>query len=532
MSVALASEYQLVQNAQLPQRWSQSARKSLAILEATARKEATAQMEAAGGSFCGQFPVDPAFKVLSLEYSAPNPDIARAIRRVDSVPNPPLPSHVVAIQSTAVDADLSLAMGVSLTPGRHTSYLVDARALQQSNSAAVAARKADGDKWGPACDEMFRGCRCVTGQEVVFYTAVKEPAGEVEGGEGSLFKPSFDGPAFRPSWGELSGKATGVVACVLQVPIGKETDIICAEYDNLVSKGQFATVDRFGGDHTVNMTGNALIQNDGKAISKGYAVAHRARVTSNVYGKANDVSLQRLAETVWSVVEKRLSFMPAYRDLVITEQGKPFMLGATATNIISLTENQGVMLHLDTDDGVWTIILWFHRHSGIIAGGEFVLPSLGISFQPLDFTIVVFAANTIVHGTRPLQTTGKIIRWGSSHFLRFKDVNALAQLGAAYGVDELDAKQRDQLEEVDAANSKDGVGAARRVASCMAAERKAAIEAQKAACVRGVVMNPCTGRMPSLLFWQVWRKPPALAVRANAVAGKKRAAADVDFCGA
>ena len=111
--------------------------------------------------------MDPAFKVLSLEYSAPNPDIARAIRRVDSVPNPPLPSHVVAIQSTAVDADLSLAMGVSLTPGRHTSYLVDARALQQSNSAAVAARKADGDKWGPACDEIFRGCRCVTGQEVV-----------------------------------------------------------------------------------------------------------------------------------------------------------------------------------------------------------------------------------------------------------------------------------------------------------------------------------------------------------------------------
>lgn len=42
-------------------------------------------------------------------------------------------------------------------------------------------------------------------------------------------------------------------------------------------------------------------------------MAHRARVTSNVYGKANDVSLQRLAETVWSVVEKRLSFMPAYR---------------------------------------------------------------------------------------------------------------------------------------------------------------------------------------------------------------------------
>lgn len=36
---------------------------------------------------------------------------------------------------------------------------------------------------------------------------------------------------------------------------------------------------------------------------------------------------------------------------MITEQGKPFMLGATATNIISLTENQGVMLHLDTDDG-------------------------------------------------------------------------------------------------------------------------------------------------------------------------------------
>eukprot|EP00198_Chlamydomonas_reinhardtii_P004071 XP_001693407.1 predicted protein [Chlamydomonas reinhardtii] len=194
-------------------------------------KEATAQMEAAGGSFCGQFPVDPAFKVLSLEYSAPNPDIARAIRRVDSVPNPPLPSHVVAIESTALDADLSLAMGVSLTRGRHTSYLVDAVALQQSNSAAVAARKADGDKWGPACDEIFRGCRCVTGQEV---------------------------------------------------PIGEETDIICAEYDNLVSKGQFVTMDRFSGDHTVNMTGNALIQNDGKAISKGYAVAQRARVTSNV----------------------------------------------------------------------------------------------------------------------------------------------------------------------------------------------------------------------------------------------------------
>ncbi|PNW73545.1 hypothetical protein CHLRE_13g563450v5 [Chlamydomonas reinhardtii] len=115
-----------------------------------------------------------------------------------------------------------------------------------------------------------------------FYAAVKEPAGKVEGGEGSIFKPSFDGPAFRPSWGELSGKATGVVACVLQVPIGEETDIICAEYDNLVSKGQFVTMDRFSGDHTVNMTGNALIQNDGKAISKGYAVAQRARVTSNV----------------------------------------------------------------------------------------------------------------------------------------------------------------------------------------------------------------------------------------------------------
>lgn len=35
----------------------------------------------------------------------------------------------------------------------------------------------------------------------------------------------------------------------------------------------------------------------------------------------------------------------------MTPEGAPFMLGATVTNIISLTENQGVRLHLDTEDG-------------------------------------------------------------------------------------------------------------------------------------------------------------------------------------
>lgn len=184
----------------------------------------------------------------------------------------------------------------------------------------------------------------------------------------------------------------------VQVPLGEETARICSAYDHLVSKKQYSTVSRFGGDHKVHMMGNALIQNDGKATSKGcagvgwapagigrthptvgagpsqraaphglrlraavwpasrrarlchgapgggaagggacihvadvlcpplpppppaptcargrYAVAHRARVESKVFGAANDVCLQELAETVWQVVRRRLPFMEAYR---------------------------------------------------------------------------------------------------------------------------------------------------------------------------------------------------------------------------
>ena len=57
-------------------------------------------------------------------------------------------------------------------------------------------------------------------------------------------------------------------------------------------------------------SGGVACQPPGTPVPRG---ARRRRVESKVFGAANDVCLQELAETVWQVVRRRLPFMEAYR---------------------------------------------------------------------------------------------------------------------------------------------------------------------------------------------------------------------------
>lgn len=79
--------------------------------------------------------------------------------------------------------------------------------------------------------------------------------------------------------------------------------------------------------------------------------------------------------------------------------------------------------------------MWFHSGTGSVTGGEFALPSFGVSFIPLDFTVVVFRGAVVVHGTLALSATPGVTRYGSSHFTRVHDLNNLARLGKHFSAE-------------------------------------------------------------------------------------------------
>lgn len=76
-----------------------------------------------------------------------------------------------------------------------------------------------------------------------------------------------------------------------------------------------------------------------------------------------------------------------------------------------------------------------------MTGGMFCLPPLGIRFIPTDFTVVVFPARNVFHGTTPMTGYDTATLYGSSHFLKVSSTDRLAAFTRGCAIMGVDAKQ-------------------------------------------------------------------------------------------
>eukprot|EP00198_Chlamydomonas_reinhardtii_P011381 XP_001700718.1 predicted protein [Chlamydomonas reinhardtii] len=145
-------------------------------------------------------------------------------------------------------------------------------------------------------------------------------------------------------------------------------------------------------------------------------------------------ALEEMCTAVWEAAVQIAPYLTKYRDEFLSAWGRQAMYGDTATNLVSMTKNCAVSLHLDPTDGPYSIMLWRHNGAGSLDGGHFLMPGASIKVLPTDMTIVVLAAGMVTHGTAPvLESTGEARRYGYSHFLRVPAMERVARLIKASG---------------------------------------------------------------------------------------------------
>ncbi|GIL91913.1 hypothetical protein Vretimale_18636 [Volvox reticuliferus] len=175
------------------------------------------------------------------------------------------------------------------------------------------------------------------------------------------------------------------------------------------------------------MMGYCLILTDEKAVSPGYAAAIRFEDAAELHPNLLSDILGEIADEVWAEVLERIPELAAFSSRVISDGSRGFTIGKTPFNMMSLAKNQTVRFHLDIKDAHWTVIIWLHGGEGRILEGWFGMPAFGLKFLPTTFTVAVFNAASITHGTAQcdIPDDSSACRFGSSHFLRMPDLENL-----------------------------------------------------------------------------------------------------------
>ncbi|GIL78506.1 hypothetical protein Vretimale_6090 [Volvox reticuliferus] len=183
------------------------------------------------------------------------------------------------------------------------------------------------------------------------------------------------------------------------------------------------------------MMGYCLILTDKKAVSPGYAAAVRFVEETGLHLTLLSEILGEIADAVWAEVLERIPELQAFSSRVISEGSRGFTIGKTPFNLMSLAKNQIVEFHLDFKDAHWTVIVWLHGGEGRILDGWFGMPAFGLQFVPTTFTVAVFNAAWITHGTAEcvIPEGSSAYQYGSSHFLRMPDLENLICLRIGAG---------------------------------------------------------------------------------------------------
>ncbi|GLI69206.1 hypothetical protein VaNZ11_013779 [Volvox africanus] len=209
--------------------------------------------------------------------------------------------------------------------------------------------------------------------------------------------------------------------------------------------------------------GKVLILTDPSSVSPGYR---------DLKGKSEDPEIRNLADTIWLYVCGIAPFLAKYKEDGLKGEFPELLLGASGWNVFAISCNACVELHLDTKDGLWSIIVWIHGGKGLIEGGAFCLPGFNVRFIPGTLTMAIINARDYVHGTAPhkIPCGSTARRWGSSFFLRVGDLMHLMELKE--GLDAKGTSFEKYQKEVDERVRKKTGWRNRQMQKTVAAERK------------------------------------------------------------
>ncbi|GIL58238.1 hypothetical protein Vafri_13304 [Volvox africanus] len=167
--------------------------------------------------------------------------------------------------------------------------------------------------------------------------------------------------------------------------------------------------------------GKVFILTDPSSVSPGYR---------DLKGKCDDPEIRALADMIWQYVCGIAPFLAKCKEDSLKGEFPELLLGTSGWNVFAISRNACVELHLDTTDGLWSIIIWIHGGKGLIEGGAFCIPGFNVRFIPGTLTMTIINSKDYVHGTAPLKIPpgSTAERWGSSFFLRVEDLIRLMEL--------------------------------------------------------------------------------------------------------
>ncbi|GIM10705.1 hypothetical protein Vretimale_14281, partial [Volvox reticuliferus] len=216
-----------------------------------------------------------------------------------------------------------------------------------------------------------------------------------------------------------------VAAIIHQVIEEEITADIHRLYGILIQQIREKTVSQGRTSHTNGQrfycVGKVFIQTDRTSVSPGYR---------KLKGQCDDALIAEMADTIWKYACGIAPFLAKYKADGLKGEHPELLLGRSGWNVYAIAHNACVELHLDSKDGLWSIIIWIHTGKGAIEGGAFCLPGFGVRFIPGTLTMAILNARDYVHGTAPLTIPAgsSAKRWGSSFFLRVRDLQQLMEL--------------------------------------------------------------------------------------------------------
>lgn len=176
-----------------------------------------------------------------------------------------------------------------------------------------------------------------------------------------------------------------------------------------------------------------------------YAAQCRKAVEAGSYAPNHvEAAIEEVCNLVWAEALAKWPWLAKYREQFFSKLGRSLLYGDSATTLVSKTEDCAVELHLDTDDGPYSLIVWVHRGDAAakIIGGNFDMINAGMTVVATNGTIALVAAGATVHGTRPLRVVAVeegghvapgVRRLGFSHFVKRSYLASFAALAAGAG---------------------------------------------------------------------------------------------------